>query len=436
MTDQPRHDDTPPPPPASGGITPPPAPPRPVMADLDDDLDLDAPVLPPSDAPVHTASEDADAFEDGSVDEVPLDALRPPPPPPVPRPDPTAVEAPDDADEDGAAGETLVAPLDDPPAVSPDGVRPQGVRGSDDVQEPLIDEDGSDDAASPPEKRGRGRGLMIGCGVVALLGLLLGGAGVLGVGALVVGAGAWYAMDDLAGPDFALSDEADRAARLAEAAAAEAAAAEVDADASDSALDGVDDGTADLDEADAELTEEDATDPSAEDAPDGSGTAASGGEDTEASRALEELLAPAPSRAPRATDRRSTPASDDASPSASRPAAAVSTDDGTAEADATPASARETVTEPTPGGAVDPVRSPSSAADPDKASVSFQGASQVRLIGGASGYTLPAVVEPGRYDLEVTFEGQEPVVVGKVRAKKGETVFIRCNSAMGLCRTQ
>ena len=49
---------------------------------------------------------------------------------------------------------------------------------------------------------------------------------------------------------------------------------------------------------------------------------------------------------------------------------------------------------------------------------------------------LPAKVPPGKYDIEATFSGRAPVVVGNTSVKVGSNTVISCNPRMFICRAQ
>lgn len=49
---------------------------------------------------------------------------------------------------------------------------------------------------------------------------------------------------------------------------------------------------------------------------------------------------------------------------------------------------------------------------------------------------LPAKVPPGKYDIEATFSGRAPVIVGNTAVKVGSNTVISCNPRMFICRAQ
>lgn len=69
--------------------------------------------------------------------------------------------------------------------------------------------------------------------------------------------------------------------------------------------------------------------------------------------------------------------------------------------------------------------------------VEVEGEAGVVLVSGSTRYGVPgATVPPGRYDIEATFPGEDPVVVGKITVREGESHTISCNQRMGICRAR
>jgi hypothetical protein len=101
---------------------------------------------------------------------------------------------------------------------------------------------------------------------------------------------------------------------------------------------------------------------------------------------------------------------------------------------ATPA----TTTKPEPAATTTPAPTNRTATQvpSDKARISVTGGAKVVLVKRGSRYPVPGNVTSGKYDIEATFEGGEPVVVGTIKVEAGQPATIACNARMGICRAQ
>ncbi|MFT7519502.1 MAG: hypothetical protein ACI9MC_001644 [Kiritimatiellia bacterium] len=61
---------------------------------------------------------------------------------------------------------------------------------------------------------------------------------------------------------------------------------------------------------------------------------------------------------------------------------------------------------------------------------------QVHLLKGSKRVRVPGDVQAGRYDIEATFDGQDPVVVGSIRVRGGESFSVSCDSSVGSCSAE
>lgn len=108
-------------------------------------------------------------------------------------------------------------------------------------------------------------------------------------------------------------------------------------------------------------------------------------------------------------------------PSAPRPAPTV-----------TPKPAPEPAPAPAPAPA--PTTKPAPMTRPGSGTqVDVEGGGSVVLVSGSKRYPVPGAVPAGKYEMEVTFEGSEPITVGKITVGS-DTVTIRCNERMQICR--
>ncbi len=60
----------------------------------------------------------------------------------------------------------------------------------------------------------------------------------------------------------------------------------------------------------------------------------------------------------------------------------------------------------------------------------------VALVGDGGRFAVPASVPEGKYSIEATFPGEQPVKVGSVRVPASGEVKISCNSNLGLCKSE
>ncbi len=100
-----------------------------------------------------------------------------------------------------------------------------------------------------------------------------------------------------------------------------------------------------------------------------------------------------------------------------------------------PVTRPEPVTRPDPRPEPAPLVAPPAEPAPSSDSyISLDGEGVVVLVGGGRRYTIPGNVPAGRYDIEVTFPGQDAVSVDRITVREGSNATIRCNARMGVCR--
>lgn len=111
-------------------------------------------------------------------------------------------------------------------------------------------------------------------------------------------------------------------------------------------------------------------------------------------------------------------------------------DDGEEE-DGAPVDAPQEAPEPPPPPPEprETAPAPSPPPAPKGAPVKTKGDGQVVLIGGSGRFPVPGNVPPGRYDIEVTFDGASPVRSGKVDVG-ADGATVQCNADMGICRSR
>jgi hypothetical protein len=97
-----------------------------------------------------------------------------------------------------------------------------------------------------------------------------------------------------------------------------------------------------------------------------------------------------------------------------------------------PMTRQDPPSEPAPS-VVTPAPEPAPSSD---SYISLDGDGSVVLVGGGRRHPVPGNVPAGRYDIEVTFSGQEAVSVDRITVREGSNATIRCNARMGVCRSR
>ncbi|MFH1463765.1 MAG: hypothetical protein ABIO70_05190 [Pseudomonadota bacterium] len=98
---------------------------------------------------------------------------------------------------------------------------------------------------------------------------------------------------------------------------------------------------------------------------------------------------------------------------------------------------RSAASEPTSSAAPPPEAAPAEAPAVSTGSghnVTVEGPASVVLISSAGRFPVPGSIVPGRYEVEATFPGDEPVKFGNLTVARGGSYTVVCNPRMGICR--
>lgn len=68
--------------------------------------------------------------------------------------------------------------------------------------------------------------------------------------------------------------------------------------------------------------------------------------------------------------------------------------------------------------------------------VQVEGPASVVLVGASGRVAVPGHVAPGRYEIEATFPGEQPVKFGNLTVSGGGSYTIVCNPKMAICRAR